>query len=101
MSHFRYETGSEQTSEFAPFNENGNILRDSNLAESGSLGPVEDVSEDFSKMNRGQDVITESERAKRLEQRLNETEEERMILRREIDELSTTVKSPKGKDHMS
>ena len=49
MSHFRYETGSEQTSEFAPFNENGNILRDSNLAESGSLGPVEDVSEDFLK----------------------------------------------------
>jgi hypothetical protein len=39
--------------------ESGNILRDSNLAKSGSSGPVEDVSEDFSKMNRGQDVITE------------------------------------------
>lgn len=48
-------------------------------------------------MNRGQDVITESEKAKRLEQRLNESEEERMILRREIDELSTTVKVLKEK----
>ena len=64
MSHFRYETGSEQTSEFAPFDENGNIQQDSNLANSGSVGPVEDVSEDFGKMNRGQDVITESERIK-------------------------------------
>jgi hypothetical protein len=43
-------------------------------------------------MNRGQDVITESERAKRLEQRLNEAEEERMILRREIDDLKNEVK---------
>ncbi|HZA61254.1 MAG TPA: hypothetical protein VE573_00145 [Nitrososphaeraceae archaeon] len=49
MSHFRYETGSEQTSEFAPFDENGNIQRDPNLANSGSFGPVEDVSEDFGK----------------------------------------------------
>ena len=46
----KYETGSEQTSEFAPFDENGNIQQDSNLANSGSVGPVEDVSEDFSKM---------------------------------------------------
>ena len=43
-------------------------------------------------MNRGQDVITESERAKRLEQRLNEAEEERMILRSEIDDLKNEVK---------
>ena len=43
-------------------------------------------------MNRGQDVVTKSERAKRLEQRLNEAEEERMILRKEIDELNTTDK---------
>ena len=50
MSHFRYETGSEQTSEFAPFDENGNIQPDSTRANSGSVGPVEDVSEDFSKM---------------------------------------------------
>jgi hypothetical protein len=27
----------------------GNILQDSNLAESGSVGPVEDISEDFEK----------------------------------------------------
>ena len=86
------QAGSEQTTEFAPFDESGNISRDSNLAESSSFGPVEDVSEDFSKMNRGQDVITESERAKRLEQRLNEAEEERMILRREIDDLKNEVK---------
>jgi hypothetical protein len=31
-------------------------------------------------------VITESERAKKLEQRLNEAEEERTILRQERDE---------------
>ena len=42
-------------------------------------------------------MITESERIKKLEQRLNEVEEERMILRREIDELSTTVKVLKEK----
>jgi hypothetical protein len=35
---------------------------------------IEDVSEDFSKMDRGQDVITESEKVKKLEQRLNESE---------------------------
>jgi hypothetical protein len=32
-------------------------------------------------MNRGQEVITESERIKKLEQRLNEVEEERLLLR--------------------
>ena len=56
------QAGSQQSTEFAPSDENGNILRDSNLAKSGSVGPVEDVSEDFSKMNRGQDVITESQK---------------------------------------
>jgi hypothetical protein len=91
-SHARYETGTEQASEFADPDKRGNILRDSNLAESSSVGPVEDVSEDFDKMNRGHDVVTESERAKRLEQRLNESEEERMILRREIDDLKNEVK---------
>jgi hypothetical protein len=55
----KYGSGSEQTTEFAPSDESGNIQRDSNLAKSSSVGPVEDVSEDFSKMNRGQDVITE------------------------------------------
>jgi hypothetical protein len=60
--------GSGQTTEFDN-TENRRLLRDSNLAESGSVGPVEDVSdsEDFDRMNRGQDVMTESERAKRLE----------------------------------
>jgi hypothetical protein len=37
-------------------------------------------------MNRGQDVVTESEEPK-IEQRLNESEEERTILRQEINEL--------------
>jgi hypothetical protein len=97
MSHARYGSGSEQATEFAPFDENGNISPDSTWAKSDSVNPIEDVSEDFSKMNRGQDVITESERIKKLEQRLNEVEEERMILRREIDELSTTVKVLKEK----
>ena len=44
--------GSGQTAEF---DEN---VRDLNPAETGSVGPVEDESEDFSKMDRGQDVIT-------------------------------------------
>jgi chromosome condensin MukBEF ATPase and DNA-binding subunit MukB len=48
-------------------------------------------------MNRGQEVITESERIKKLEQRLNEAEEERLLLRQERDELNTTVKVLKEK----
>ena len=75
------QAGSEQATEFAPFDESGNISPDSTRAKSDSIGPVEDVSEDFSKMKRGQDVITESERIKKLEQRLNEAEEERLLLR--------------------
>ena len=56
------QAGSEQTTEYAPFDESGNIQRDPNLANSDSFGPVEGVSEDFSKMNRGQDEITESQK---------------------------------------
>ena len=41
-------------------------------------------------MNRGQDVITESERVKKLEERLNEQETELDIVKKE--------KNPKGKD---
>ena len=52
-----------------------------NLAKEGSVGQVE-VSEDFDKMNGGQDAITESERIKRLEQRLAEAKE-RTLLRQE------------------
>jgi hypothetical protein len=49
-------------------------------------------------MNRGQDIITEPERIKKkLEQRLNETEEERLLLRQEREELNTTVKVLKEK----
>ncbi len=47
-------------------------------------------------MNRGQDVITESERAKRLEQRLTESDAERNFLR-EIDGLKNEVKVLKDK----
>ena len=43
----RSRYGSEQASEFAPFDESGNIRQDSNPANSSSFGPVEDVSEDF------------------------------------------------------
>jgi chromosome condensin MukBEF ATPase and DNA-binding subunit MukB len=43
-------------------------------------------------MNRGQDVITESERIKKLEQRLNEAEEERSLLRQEREEQNATIK---------
>ena len=49
--------GSEQTTEYAPFDESGNILQDSNLAESSSVVPIEYVSEDFFQNDRGQDVI--------------------------------------------
>ena len=66
-------------------------MQDSNLAESGSVGPVEDISEDFSKMNRGQDAMTESERAKKLEQRLGQAEEERTMLRQELEEKNATI----------
>jgi hypothetical protein len=49
-------------------------------------------------MNRGQDIITEPERIKKkLEPRLNEAEEERLLLRQEREELNTTVKVLKEK----
>jgi hypothetical protein len=44
------------------YGDSGETEQDSarkNLAENSSVGPVEDVSEDFSQMNRGTDVITE------------------------------------------
>jgi hypothetical protein len=43
----------------------------------------EDISEDFSKMNRGQDVITESEKIKKLEERLNQAEKEKEMIKEE------------------
>ena len=49
-------------------------------------------------MNRGPDVITESQKIKKLEQRLNESEEERSLLRQEIEDLKTTVNVLKEKD---
>lgn len=90
----RHESGSEQATEFADSGESGNIQRDSNLANSSSSGPVEDVSdsEDFEKMNRGPDVITEAERARRLTKQLEEADNERSMLRREIDDLKNQVK---------
>jgi hypothetical protein len=42
-------------------------------------------------MNRGQDVITESERIKEAGAE-TEAEEERLLLRQEIEELNTTAK---------
>jgi hypothetical protein len=39
-------------------------------AENGSSSPVEDISESFDNMNRGLDVITDSEKVKKLETRL-------------------------------
>jgi hypothetical protein len=84
---------SGQTTEFDNTNtENRTFLQDSNPAQPGSVGSNEGVSEDFGKMNRGRDVITESERIKKLEQRLNEAEEERLLQRKERDELNTTAK---------
>jgi hypothetical protein len=79
----RYGSGSEQATEFAPFDEKSNISRDSNLAKSDSVGPIWDVSEDFDKMNRGQDVITESEKEEKLQKRMTEQETELEIVKRE------------------
>ncbi len=74
--------GSAQTTEFDN-TENRTFMRDSNLAESGSVGPIEDVSEDFDKMNRGYDVMTESQKVEKLQKRLAEQETELEIVKRE------------------
>ena len=87
------QAGSQQSTEFAPSDESGNISPDSTRAKSSSVGPVEDVSEDFSKMNRGQDVITEKERAKMLSKELEEAEVERNLLKRENADLKNQVKT--------
>jgi hypothetical protein len=84
--------GSEQATEFADSGESCGNQRDSNLAKSSSFDPIEDVSEDFSKMNRGQDVITEKERAKLLSKELEEAEGERNMLKHEIADLKNQVK---------
>jgi hypothetical protein len=88
------QAGSQQSTEFASFDESGNISPDSSRAKSGSVGPVEDVSasEDFEKMNRGQDVITEKERAKMLSKELEEKEVEHNMLKHEIADLKNQVK---------
>jgi len=56
------------------------------------LWPSRGSSEEFDKMNRGQGIITESERIKKLEQRLTESDAERNILRREVEGLKNEVK---------
>ena len=84
--------GSEQATEFADSGESCGNQRDSNLAKSSSFDPIEDVSEDFDRMNRGQDVITEKERAKMLSKELEEAEVERSMLKHEIADLKNQVK---------
>jgi hypothetical protein len=84
--------GSEQATEFADSGESCGNQRDSNLAKSSSFDPIEDVSEDFDRMNRGQDVITEKERAKLLSKELEEAEGERNMLKHEIADLKNQVK---------
>src|SRR5918995_1398331 len=73
--------------------DNGINVSVKSRTENGSVGPVEDVSEDFSKMNRGPDVITEKERAKMLSKELEEADSERSLLRHEIDDLKNQVKT--------
>jgi hypothetical protein len=51
-----------ESGQSAEYGDSGETEQDSarkNLAENSSVVPVEDVSEDFSQMNRGTDVITE------------------------------------------
>jgi hypothetical protein len=84
--------GSEQATEFADSGESCGNQRDSNLAKSSSFNPIEDVSEDFDRMNRGQDVITEKERAKMLSKELEESNVERNLLKHEIADLKNQVK---------
>jgi hypothetical protein len=62
------------------------------LAESDSVGPIEDVSESFDQMNRGPDVITEAERARRLTKQLEEAENEHSMLKHEIDDYKNQIK---------
>src|ERR671910_845037 len=73
--------------------DNGINVSVKSRTENGSFGPVEDVSEDFSKMNRGPNIITEKERIKKLEQELEEADSERSLLRHEIDDLKNQVKT--------
>jgi hypothetical protein len=72
-SHKRYESGQQQATEFADSGENGNNLQDSNLA----------GSETFEGMNRGQDIVTDSERVEKLKERISQVEEEKEMIRRE------------------
>ena len=72
--------------------DNGINVSVKSRTENGSVGPVEDVSGDFSQMNRGPDVITEKERAKMLSKELEEAASERNLLRHEIDDLKNQVK---------
>ena len=48
----------------------------------------------LTKWTGGQDVITEAERAKRLEQRLAEAEEERTLLRQEREDALKEKSTP-------
>ena len=48
-------------------------------------------------MNRSQDVISESENVEKLKQRLDESDAERNILRREVEGLKNEVKVSKDK----
>jgi hypothetical protein len=77
------EQGSGQVSEYADSGENGNIQPDSTRAESDSSGEKGQYSEDFNKVNRGHDVITQTERIKKLENRLNEQEIELDIVKKQ------------------
>lgn len=83
--------GSEQATEFADSGESCGNQRDSNLAKSSSFDPIEDVSEDFDRMNRGQDIITESEKIKKLEERITQVEEEKEMIRVENHTLKEKI----------
>jgi hypothetical protein len=91
--------GSEQATEFADSGESCGNQRDSNLAKSSSFDPIEDVSEDFDRMNRGQDVITESEKIKKLGERITQVEEEKEMIRVENHTLKEENHTLKEENH--
>ena len=82
--------------EFAPFDENGNISPDSTRAKPDPFGPIEESLRTSKKWKEDKGVIRVRE-DKKLEQRLAESDAERDILRREVEGLKIEVKVLKDK----
>ena len=69
-----------------------------NWAENSSFGPTEHDSEDFNKMNRVQDAITQSEKAQKLEKQVSDLKAELNTKNSEIESLRNENKALKEKN---